>query len=264
VYGAVQAPWGPQMYAGGTWPTAATPSGMNAPDIVLPDRYLEHYYMGGGGINGFNPDGSVKGSIRSFRYPTSPTRPYIYEGLDSPVQIANPAKTGGICTWTMLNALGGAIWLELTNKRGVVFAASIVGSPDQNPGNVTAAHVWYQNPGVGHGTCTHGFGYPNTPQITGPVTTAAFPALIIYDPQDLRAVRAGAKVDYAVSPTSWIDLQSSYDVRTPPTTEVGACRNVRGFYFDRSRNYLFVLSGQADDSAAGVHAALIHVFAITD
>ena len=264
VFGALQAPWGPQFYAGGHWPTAQTPGGPSAPDIVLPDRYLEHYYMGGGGESTFNADGSARGAIRSFRYPSSPARPYIYEGLDMPVQIANPAKTGGICTWTMTNSLGGAIWLELSNKRGVLFSASIVGSADANAAHASAAHYWYQNVAVGNGRCAHGFGPPDTPQITGPVTTAAFPALIIYDPQDLRAVKAGTKTDYAVSPTSWIDLQSAFNVKTPATTVVGAGRNVRGFYFDTTRKYLFMLSTQADDSTAGVYSALVHVFAVRD
>jgi hypothetical protein len=263
-YGALEDPWGPQFYAGAPWPTAATPGGQSAPDIVFRDRYLEHYYMGGSGPNGFNSDGSVRGAIRSFRYPSTPSRPYLYEGIDSPVQNANPAMTGGICTWTILNGLGGAIWLELTNKHGVVFANSIIGSADTNAAHVTAAHLWYQNNGVGHATCTHGFGFPDTPAITGPVSTAGFPAFIIYDPVDLRAVKAGTKVDYSVNPTSWVDLQSTYGIRTPPMTEVGCGRNIRGFYFDGSRNYLFVLSAQADNSVPGVNAALIHVFAITD
>src|SRR5262249_7300824 len=162
------------------------------------------------------------GPIRSFRYPSTPSRPYIFEGVELPVHYGNPAKTGGVCTWTTLNGLGGAIWLELTNKRGVLFSANIVGSPDTDTSHVTAAHLWYQNVGNGNGRCAHGFGPPDTPMITGPVTTAAFPALIIYDPQDLRGVKAGNKADYSVNPSSWIDLQSTYNIKTPPTTVVGA------------------------------------------
>jgi hypothetical protein len=264
VFGALQAPWGPQLYAGAPWPTGTTPSGPNAADIVLGDRYLEHYYMGGGGENTFNADGSVKGTIRSFRYPTNPARPYIYEGLEMPVQCANPAKAGGVCSWTMLNSLGGAVWLEMSNKRGVVFVTTIVGSPDSNTSHVTAAHLWYQNVGVGNGRCAHGFGPPDTPAITGPVTTAAFPALVIYDPQDLRAVKAGSKTDYAVNPSSWIDLQSTFNIKTPATNVVGAGRNIRGAYFDATRKYLFMLSAQADDSTPGANSALVHVFAVRD
>jgi len=260
-FGAVQCPWGPQLYAGAQWPTEGTPSGFGAPDLSVPHRYVEHYFMGGGGANGFNPDGSVHGVIRSFRYPFSPARPYIYEGLDSPVAYADPAKNDGVCTWTTANGLGGAIWLELGSKRGVLFATSIVGSPETNPANPRAAHVWYRNTGVGNGACKHGVTIPDVADIAGPVASAAFPALVIYDPDKLMAVKNNQQLDYSVEPDSWIDLQSKFGIQTPRENQLTR-RNVGGFYFDSSRNYLFVISHGADDSIAGMYQPLIHVFAV--
>src|SRR3989338_4845368 len=149
------APWGPEFFAGAPWPTASTPSGQNAPDIMLPDHYLEYYYQ-------YFPNGVANGPIRTFRRPSNPFRPYIFDG---------PA-TGG---------------------------------PFTDPNDCNAAHVWYSNAGVGNyyskvGNC------PPPVLITGPVTTAAFPALIIYKPDDLLAVKNGTKVDWQVNPSSWIDL----------------------------------------------------------
>jgi len=260
---ALTAAYGPFFYGGGTWPTATTPSGINAPDLVLPDRYLEHYNMGVDGPNGFNPDGSVRGDIRTFRYPSSPARPYIYEGIDSPVQYADPAKTGGICTWTTLCGVTGGIWLELTQKRGVLYVASMIGSADANSSSVRAAHTWYRNTGRGNGTCKHGFGIPDVSDIAGPVTTASFPALIIYNPDDLRGVKAGSYTDYRVNPAYWMDLSTSFNIHTPPPREL-ARSNIHGFYFDSRRNMLFALSNQADTSNPGVMTTLIHVFGVND
>lgn len=258
VYNATRtAPWGPQFYAGGAWPTAYTPSGLGAPDLLLPDRYLEHYFMAGAGPNVFNDDGSVQGEIRSFRYPNSPNRPYLYEDIDRPVTFADPAKTGGICTWTEMNGLNGALWLELPTKRGVLFAASVVGSAVTDPRRVEAAHAWYRNAGVGSAQCSHGFGPPNVPDIAGPVTTAAFPALIFYNPDDLRAVQAGTQVDYAVNPISWIDLRSSFNLQTAGRGSL-VIGNVGGFYFDPTRNYLFLSTTEASDSGE----TLLHVFEV--
>ena len=58
-----------------------------------------------------------------------------------------PALNGGVGSWSELDATGGAIWLELTNKHGVIFASTLVGSPIQNPNDcVNAAHEWYRMP----------------------------------------------------------------------------------------------------------------------
>jgi hypothetical protein len=255
-FGALQAPYGPELYAGAPWPTPQTPSGFGAPDLSVPDRYLEHY------LTSFNPDGSAPSSgIRSFRYPATPPRPYIYEGLDSPVVYSDPAKNGSVCSWTTLNRLDGAIWIDLGTKHGVIFAAAMVGSPVSDPSSKQAAHMWYMNAGV-NPTCRHGFTVPDVPNIAGPVTTAAFPAFIIYDPDQLREVKAGTRTDYLTSPADMIDLQTAFGVKTPSPLMVGGCRNVRGFHFDASRNLLFVLSAQADDALPNYYQPLVHVFEV--
>src|SRR5262249_23578323 len=43
----VAAPWGPQLFAGADWPTQATSAGLGSPDIVVPNRYVNYYFMGG-------------------------------------------------------------------------------------------------------------------------------------------------------------------------------------------------------------------------
>lgn len=259
-FGANQQPWGPEFYGGGQWPTATTPSGPSAPDIVLKNRYLEYYSMMAGEKRAhyFNDDGSVHGEIRSFRYPSSPARPYIYEdGLIRPVLFANPEKSKGVCTWvTTMCAVGGACWIDTGSKQGVVFASTIVGSRITDPRSPDAAHTWYTqgNP------CNHGYKPPV--QIAGPVTTAAFPALIIYSQLTLERVKAGVIRDYTAEADSWIDLESSCNIQTAPVQAIGAGKTIRGAYFDSDRRLLFVLAPQADDSTPGVYQALVHVFAL--
>jgi hypothetical protein len=257
-------PWGPDAFGGHPWPTAATPAGFGTPDLNLPNRYLEYYFMGGTtSANYVDRNGVVHGQLRSFRRTSElPVWEDVGPTIGTSLR-ANPALNGGVGSWSELDVTGGAIWLELTNKHGVIFATTLVGSPIQNPGDCSAAHEWYSNPGLQlNGACNHGCAPPVA--ITGPVTTASFPALTIYDPDQLISVRNGTTTDYTVDPRSVIDLDQTYQVKTAPSTIVGAAKTIRGFYFDPVRKYLYVVAPQADDSRPGLNEALIHVFAIRD
>ena len=61
-------PWGPDAYGGAPWPTSATPAGFGRPDLRLPNRYLEYYFMADSELGELRrPNGVVHGQLRSAR-----------------------------------------------------------------------------------------------------------------------------------------------------------------------------------------------------
>jgi len=274
VSGATQISWGPSLYSRSSWPTTGTPGTWSAPDLVLTKRMLNYYFMGAQQQNFGRPwvddrSGALHGELRSlrrrndqavFEYFNQAQFPNVnFQNLR-----VNPAMNGGVGSWSDLDGVTGGTWIETGTKRGVVFSAVLAGGPLglSDPTNCNAAHEWYTNAGVGTGTCTHGCSPPVAN--AGPVTTAAFPALLIYDPADLDAVAAGSVRDYAVEPTAVINLETAFGIHTAPITEMGTAKNVSGFFFDPTRNYLYVLAPSADDSRAGpvFREAMIHVFKV--
>jgi hypothetical protein len=266
ISGIGNSPWGPDAYGGAQWPTAATPAGFGRPDLALPNRYLEYYFMANTlGTDYVDANGMLHGRLRAARRVLEQPVWEDYIGLHNTTVRVNPAFNGGVGSWSDMDNTMGAIWLELANKHAVIFANYLVGGTSQNTADCTnAGHVWYSSAGINPpiGACSHGCAPPGG---TGPVATAAFPAFSIYDPDDLLAVRNGVRTDYTVEPREVIDLQRAYGIKTAPDGTIGGAKTVRGFYFDPVRKYLFVVSNQADDSG-GPYAigSLIHVFAIRD
>ncbi|HKW01011.1 MAG TPA: hypothetical protein VJN96_14390 [Vicinamibacterales bacterium] len=264
--GAARSPWGPDAYGGAPWPTASTPAGFNRPDIHMPNRYLEYYYMGSSNTGNYvDSNGVVHGHLRSARRSFETPVWENYAAIHNDTLRANPSTNGGVTSWSEMDATSGAAWLELSNKRGVVFVTTLAGAVSQDVNDcVNTAHVWYGNAGVNppYGACSHGCGPVGA---TGPSSTAMFPSFTIYDPDDLVAVRNGSKVDYTVEPRSVIDLGRSYGIRTADVNNIGAFRTIRGIWFDPVRKYLFVLAPQSDGTL-GTYSImpLIHVFAIHD
>lgn len=69
--GNINSPWGPDAYGGALWPVQSTPAGFNSPDVIVPDRYLEYYFMGNTLSNNYiDASGAVQGDLRSFRRTT--------------------------------------------------------------------------------------------------------------------------------------------------------------------------------------------------
>ncbi len=247
---------GPSMFGGLAWPTTSTPSGFGAPDLNLPDRYLMYYYMNyinNAGSVGSNP---IRSARRSFK-------PYIFETFPNSQGSTevNPALYGGVGSWTQRDVWKGGTWLELNSKRGVLFATSLAGSTIQNPNDCNAGHVWYSNVGGGTLQCSHGC--MEQGGSTGPTVTAYFPAIQIYNPDDLTAVKNGTKVDYTPDPVATIDLRDLGAKFTVPGNSTDA---IGGFYFDPVRNYLFVAAPGADDKPTFGFPpwTLIHVFHVND
>lgn len=239
--GNIGSPWGPDMW-GGQWPGVSTPAGFMAPDIPV-SKYLTYYPM----VGNVGLDGSFSGPIRSFRRPGD----YTFEPIsgDATITHIDPLKNGGRGSWTDLDSVNGMAWIDLPDVHGVVFT-----------GRLASGHVWYRNTGQGNGACTHGQQSPV--DVTGPVSTDGYPMMIVYDPNDLMAVRSGAKVDYTVDPVHLINLQSSFGVRTAPITEVGTAKSLGGSYFDPASRKLYVAAPQADTTIPGLMNPMVHVFRI--
>jgi hypothetical protein len=253
-------PWGPDLYGELDWPTSATPAGVRAPDLVLPRRYLEYYFMGSSIVPA---TGSANGPIKSFRRRVDPP---VYEYFPATPDYAepmvlnvNPARYGGVGSWGQNDQVGGIAWIQTATKRGVLFCGSVAGSPIQDPKDPRASHVWYSN--VFSPKCSHGI--PSPVAITGPVSTAHFPFLCGYDPAALEAVAKGQKTDYEVEPAWFLNLTTAFGIQTSAENVVGGLRNLQGFHWDPDRSLLFAISHRADEfTAFGTLASLVHVFKI--
>ena len=232
-------PWGPDMWAG-QFPTASTPSGFGAPDLQT-QKYLTYYPM----IGKVSGNGTYSGNLTSSRRPGD----YFFEPIvgQTTYNTVDPTKNGGVGSWTELDGINSHVWIDLPDAHGVVFV-----------GKLASGHVWYRNAGVGNLLCTHGVASPV--DVTGPVSTDAYPVLMVYDPSDLDAVRTGSKTDWKVDPVHIINADASYGAATAKIKEVGTGRTFGGVYFDASSRKLYIAAPQADPTTA--LNPLVHVFQI--
>jgi hypothetical protein len=240
--GQAKSPWGPDMWVG-AYPSPTTPAGFGAPDLPI-KKYLTYYPM----LGKIGTDGAPLGPVVACRRPGD----YFWEPIPggNRTQI-DPTKNGGVGSWTELDRLGDMAWIDLPDVHGVLYT-----------GTLAAAHVWYSNSGTGNLLCTHGVPPPAGLQITGPVSTDAYPVLIIYDPADLEAVRAGSKVDHSVNPSQVVNAQTVYGLKTARISGVGSAKSIVGTYFDATSRKLYVAAPEADETIAGVYNPLVHVFRI--
>src|SRR3989344_5949066 len=251
------APWGPQLYGGADWPTQSTPTGYNAPNILMPERYLSYYDMIGR-IDGIR--GTYTPPLRSFRRP-GPVGGYVWNSTpNSPAVEIDPLKYNNQGSWTWRDSVADMEWIDTGTKKGVVWMATLAGSPNPGP-TCGTGHVWYRNTGVG--TEFDMYGCPSPVDIAGPVTDAAYPAFIIYNPATLDSIKAGQMVDYTAEPTSVVNLEDRYNIKTAVITSLAA-KSITGSYYDPTTRYLYVLAPSSDTSRVGPNfpEALIHVFAI--
>lgn len=128
---------------------------------------------------------------------------------------------------------------------------TITGAPSGATGTVTknARHGIADGSGhgaAGPGICYHGCVMPI--KTTGNVTSKSLPVFIIYNPDTLATVKAGAAADYSPDPDNIINLEAVYNLHTAPRTVSGNAKKVAGFAWDPTRNYLFVAMAGADTS----------------
>ena len=118
-------------------------------------------------------------------------------------------------------------------------------------------------------TCNHGCGVLNWGG-TGPINTAAFSGLIVFDPNDLIAVKNGSKTDYTVVPTSIINFNDfgiplqAGGTGTQGTFTYAFPSAVVG-YFDSVGDNMYVrLTGVDTTTNFGQTHSVISVFHIND
>ena len=260
--GNAASPWGGDLYGAVPWPTKDLPSGLAVPNLIAPDCWLEHYYVGTA-ING--PTGTCTGPIRSMRRRVDPAQ-YDYYAGDAAAGIApdNPVCISvehyGYGSWTDLDFVSGVQWLRIGDRAGVLFFGVVQGAACQDPMNPDSAHVWYGN--VNKPTCpNHGMA-PAAP-VTGPVGTHAFPFMCCYDEATLERVRRKEIEDYSPEPAWFANLTTTFGIRTAPETVYGAARTVSPGYYDPDTSQLYLLANRADDSNWGTTGgSLFHVWHI--
>ena len=195
-------------------------------------------------------NGVVHGHLRSFRRTNE--QPVWEDTGDRGTSLrANPALNGGVGSWSEMDAterrhLAGA---DEQARRDLRQHAG--GQSDPGPQRLQCGPRMVL---TAPAACTHGCASPV--QITGPVTTAAFPAFAIYDPDQLIAVRNGTVADYTVDPAK--PDRPRPDLPHPDREHQGrrgAAKTIRGFYFDPVRKYLFILAPQSDDSRGSLGGA---------
>jgi len=235
-------PWGPEVWAGAL-PTASTPAGFGAPDLPL-QKYLTYYPA----IPQIRSDGSYSGALRACRRPGD----YAFEGcIGGVLTEIDPAKNGGVGSWSQLDLWHDMTWIDLPDVVGVLYT-----------GALASQHIWYSNAGTGHLNCCHGNPPPPGVQITGPVSTDGYPFMAIYDPADLNAVRSGSKIDYSVDPTEMVNARSRWNLKTRNISGVGSANVIAGQFFNPQTRTLYIAAPEADDSTPYYWASLVHVFRI--
>jgi len=233
--------WGPELVAGAPFPTESTPAGFGKPNIVFPSRYVQYQLMQGrinldGSLSGGQPIVAVK---RSGNYVFHNTNPSV--GYPQPPTEIDPAKNGGMGTYTQVDGVCSCVYVDLPDKAGIMFF-----------GAEGTGHVWYGP----NSNCGHGLGDPCGGG-QGPSATGHAAKWWIYDPNECRRVVQNAIEPWQAQPSSAFDPSNAI-----APSKMGCRAMAGGAYFDRQTRQLYVAAPQADDSIPGLQMPLIHVYKI--
>jgi hypothetical protein len=234
-----KSPWGPELWEG-TFPTAVTPSGFGNPDLTIL-KYLTYYPMFGR-VN--TNTGTWSGALTACRRPGD----YFFEPAYTNTHI-DPTLNGSVGTWTDMDIWGDVTWIDLPDRYGVLYT-----------GKLAAAHVWYSTQNNNHVNCFHGFAPPT--MNTGPVATDSYPAMWIYDPEELAAVMANTTTDFSVNPAQTINAQAQYGIKTAPITAIGSAKLISGQYFDPVSRKLYIAAPDGDTTISNYLLPIVHVFQV--
>jgi hypothetical protein len=157
-------PAGPNLFESATWPSTSTTEGIAGPEFSL-SEYLNYYFQ-----NGINANGTFSAPIREFQF-TNTSLTYIFEPGFNPMQRIDPAQNSGVGVWgDESSTLTGAIWIDGTNKDGVVFFAKSAVSSNTNAADCTlttgSAHEFYRNVGQGSIQLASSSGFSNASTYT--------------------------------------------------------------------------------------------------
>ncbi|HEX4347311.1 MAG TPA: hypothetical protein VHZ73_07045 [Vicinamibacterales bacterium] len=162
----------------------------------------------------------------------------------------------GVPMFQDIDMMSGAAWIDLPDKRGVVFFGQLATKLDGfDYGSDSLPHIWY-----GADICCHGQSGKPIWQATGPGTPTSVPHLWIYDPADLGSVARGSVKPYSLTPKTVFPVSAISGAALP--SHVGVYY-WGGAHFDALSRLLFVASNY-DDSAANPYEPrpVIRVFYI--
>lgn len=234
---------GPWRFTGSVSGLTSTPSVHQTHSYIVdvPAAWGKTYASGatlalGGGQWSGNSKTSWNDSLWAFVAPTSSQNTYLSHGSAADISAINlvggdinhrglrpsdyaypeyvsdvdvNAYTGGTSSRTTLNGRftsidssgdGTALWIDWTDTTGLLFANSL-----------GRGHIWYSNPGVNGGVCTHS--YPDRYANTGPVP------LVRSDDSGNSAFNTGPDKDYAVTIREMSKLAPQAGVR-PDLVEI--------------------------------------------
>ena len=175
--------------------------------------------------------------------------------------------------WFPGDQVGSAVWIEGTNKQGLIYFGQIARTMAANVaeyGTYSKAHVWYgpgNQSGTGFHQCSHGQVDSRYGQGTGNSFTTQMSTLWIYDPADILAVAAGTKSNIGVVPST-----DCYDMSLIPNSggaipAVGdLTRNApwgsqyAAAWFEPTSKLLFVSDMHGE--FLGEFRPVVHVFAV--
>jgi hypothetical protein len=150
-------PWGPSLIGGNDWPTTATTGGIGMTPIEAPDTYLNYYYPEPPqqASSTYSVIGAPLQTIKQFRFPSNVT--YVWETYTNQPLRVDPLLNGGIGTWSSeSSSTGQGIWFNGTNKKGVIFPASIQGAYGNDPNSANGYVKLGSVTGSPSGTMTGG------------------------------------------------------------------------------------------------------------
>ncbi len=140
-------PNGPSLIGGNDWPTCPG-GGTGASNILAPYVYLNYYFN----QTAFSAYGSPLTTIKAFEFTGGLT--YAFERTYQNSLRVDPALNSGRGTWSGdTDAQGQAVWIEGTNKHGLIVPAVVAAGIGNNPANCSASiatgtvHKWYRTEG---------------------------------------------------------------------------------------------------------------------
>ncbi len=259
-------PWGPSMFAF-NFPTTSSPGGEDSTAFTSLGEYWNFYTVGT--TYGDTPapnTGAATGTIKQFQYTANPALTYPAEldwGNSMTVTKVTPSTNGGVGTWSdEESGINGFVWIDGTNKDGVLFIGTIAactGTSTDCADRATTSHEFYRSVGQNHDQCSHGCDLYLP--VTGPGSTCKTPVFIIADPAKLDEIYANTRTDYTYHGEEIIDLTAGYGMTTAPMGELQA-RNVAGAVYWADQHLLYVNTNMAD--VAGGYQTVVWVFSVND
>lgn len=137
-----------------------------------------------------------------------------------------------------VDTISAATWVDLTDKRGVVFFGQLATKVDGfNYGSDNLPHIWY-----GPQYCCHGQNGAPMWMATGPGTPTSVPYIWIYDPDDFASVASGRKPYHGLTPKAVFPISA---ISSAFPTNV-AWYYWGGAHFDATTRLLFVTTNSDD------------------